>query len=113
MDSQIASYITDSGQTVLFEISPLAGYTPASGDDLVAHVRDALGPAMAAAQTVVDGVRRVRPDHVEVKFGVKVTGTVNWIIAKAATEGNFEITLSWNGNDPAGRSEPPSATTSP
>ncbi|MCA1695681.1 MAG: hypothetical protein LC749_13655 [Actinobacteria bacterium] len=31
----------------------------------------------------------------EVKFGIKVSGTANWLIAKAATEGNFDITLTW------------------
>jgi hypothetical protein len=24
-----------------------------------------------------------------------VSGTANWLIAKAATEGNFDITLTW------------------
>ena len=30
------------------------------------------------------------------KFGVKVTGEANWVVAKAATEGNFEIKLNWS-----------------
>ena len=38
---------------------------------------------------------RTCPDSVEVKFGIKVTGTADWLVAKAATEGNFEVTLKW------------------
>jgi hypothetical protein len=29
-----------------------------------------------------------------------VTGTANWLVAKAATEGNFEVTLSWSPGSP-------------
>jgi len=40
-------------------------------------------------------VKEAAPDKIEVKFGIKVSGTANWLIAKAATEGNFDITLTW------------------
>ncbi|GAB3934514.1 hypothetical protein GCM10027614_07660 [Micromonospora vulcania] len=49
---------------------------------------------------MLDRVRELAPDGVEVKFGVKVTGTANWLVAKAATEGNFEVTLSWSPQRP-------------
>ena len=49
----------------------------------------------AAAREVLEQVRAAGPDEVEVKFGVKVTGTMTWVVAKAATEGNFEVTLKW------------------
>lgn len=52
-------------------------------------------PAVAAAREVLDQTRAMAPDTVQVKFGVKVTGTAHWLVAKAATEGNFEITLTW------------------
>ncbi len=47
---------------------------------------------------LLEQVRAAQPDGVEVKFGVKVTGTATWLIAKAATEGNFEITLTWKAD---------------
>jgi NTP-dependent ternary system trypsin peptidase co-occuring protein len=57
---------------------------------------------VSAARVVLDQVRAAAPDRVEVTFGVKVTGTMNWVVAKAASEGNFEVTLSWE-REPIGR----------
>lgn len=53
-------------------------------------------PAIEAAKAVLDKAKEARPDGIELKFGVKVSGTANWLVARAATEGNFEITLSWS-----------------
>ena len=36
-----------------------------------------------------------KPDEIEIKFGVKLTAEAGVVFAKAATEGNFEITLIW------------------
>ncbi|MGI5239662.1 CU044_2847 family protein [Dactylosporangium sp. CA-139066] len=93
--SQVVTY--DVGDVaVSFEIDPVPGFVPAGmSDELVGRVRDAVQPAVLAAREVLEQVRQARPDRVEVKFGVKVTGTANWLVAKAATEGNFEITLAW------------------
>jgi hypothetical protein len=44
---------------------------------------------------VMDRVKKMGPDAVQITFGVKVTGTVDWLVAKAASEGNFQVTLSW------------------
>ncbi len=41
-------------------------------------------------------VKEARPERIEVKFGIKVSGGANWLIARAATEGSFEVTLSWS-----------------
>jgi hypothetical protein len=30
-----------------------------------------------------------------VKFGVKASGEASWLVAKAAGEANFEVTLTW------------------
>lgn len=50
-------------------------------------------PAVEAAREVLEQARQMAPQRVEVKFGVKVTGTLNWLVAKAASEWNFEVTL--------------------
>ncbi|WP_234021660.1 CU044_2847 family protein [Streptomyces sp. 351MFTsu5.1] len=79
-----------------FEIEPVQGFSEAaSGSELVGRVGAAIGPALRAAGEVLRHARDAGPDEVEVKFGIKVTGTMNWLVAKAATEGNFEVTLSW------------------
>jgi hypothetical protein len=54
-----------------------------------------LEPAIEAARVVLAKIKEVRPDEVQVKFGIKVSGTTSWLVAKAATEGNFEVTLTW------------------
>lgn len=98
MADDVARYMTDDGTVVIFEIDSLQGYRPAgASDELVGQVRSAVGPAVDAARVVIEKVREAAPDEVEVKFGVKVSGETNWWVAKAATEGNFEITLTWKG----------------
>jgi hypothetical protein len=96
MASQVVTYAVDD-VAVSFEIEPVDGFVPAaSADEVIGRVRTALAPAVAAARAVLDQVKEMAPDKVEVKFGVKVTGTMNWLVAKAATEGNFEVTLAWD-----------------
>jgi Trypsin-co-occurring domain 1 len=93
--SRVVTYQVDDETTVGFEIEPVEGFVPAGIDDIAGQVRKAAEPAVAAARAVLERVRALSPDGVEVTFGIKVTGTANWLIAKAATEGNFEVKLSW------------------
>jgi hypothetical protein len=97
MADQLARYTLDDGTPVVFEIAPAPGYRPAGAADVLSQVRAAVTPALEAARVVIEKARSTAPDEVEVKFGIKVSGEANWWIAKAATEGNFEITLKWNG----------------
>jgi hypothetical protein len=96
MSSQVVTYAVDDGTIVSFEIEPVEGFVPAAVDEVVGQVSAAVAPAMLAARAVLARVRDLSPDGVEVKFGVKVTGAANWLVAKAATEGNFAVTLSWS-----------------
>jgi Trypsin-co-occurring domain 1 len=93
--SEIVRYQVDSDTVAKFEIEPMPGFQPAGPSDVAGKVWDAAGPAVEAAMAVMDRVKRMSPDAVEISFGVKVTGEMDWIVAKAATEGNFQITLSW------------------
>jgi hypothetical protein len=97
---QVVRYAVGDGVVVGFEIEPVEGFVPAGADEVAGRVRSAVEPAVAAARAVLGRVRELSPDGVEVKFGVKVTGTANWLVAKAATEGNFEVTLSWSPGSP-------------
>lgn len=94
--SQIAKYQLDESTTVGFEFEPGPGFHQAGAKEFVGQVRKAVEPAVEAAKAVLEKVKEIKPDGVEVKFGVKVTGEANWVVAKAATEGNFEITLNWS-----------------
>lgn len=94
--TQVVTYQVDESTVVSFEIEPGPGFRPAGGNEIAGKVRDAVGPAVEAAKVVLDKVKESCPEHIEVKFGIKVSGGANWLIAKAAAEGSFEVTLSWS-----------------
>jgi hypothetical protein len=101
VSSQIVRYQLDDSTVVGFEFDPGPDWYEAGTGEIVGQVRKAVTPAVAAAKAVLEQVKEIAPDDVEVKFGVKVTGEANWIVARAATEGSFEITLSWSlGSEP-------------
>jgi hypothetical protein len=95
--TQVVRYELDDSTLVGFEVELGQGFREAGTKEFVGQVRKAVEPAVEAAKTVLDKVKEIKPDGVEVKFAVKVTGEANWVVAKAATEGSFEITLTWNG----------------
>ncbi|MFC3737733.1 CU044_2847 family protein [Paractinoplanes deccanensis] len=95
MSSEVVRYQVDDKTVAQFEFEPPAGFQPAGLGDIAGWVREAAAPSIEAARAVLDQVQQLAPDSVQVKFGIKVTGTANWIVAKAASEANFEITLSW------------------
>lgn len=103
MSTQIARYRLDDDTVVCYEIDPPAGFRPASADTVIGKVKDAVRPAMEAARVVLDKAREAGPDEVEVAFGIKVTGTADWLIAKASGETNFKVTMTWS-SDRAGSS---------
>ena len=65
-------------------------------------MQEAVTPAVDAARAVLEKVKEAAPDQVELKFGVKVSGGATWLVARAASEANFEITLTWTRADGAG-----------
>lgn len=96
MAPQVVKYQLDDSTVVGFEFEPGPGFHQAGAKEFVGQVRKAVEPAVAAAKAVLEKVKEIKPDGIEVKFGVKVTGEASWVVAKAATEGNFEITLNWS-----------------
>ena len=104
--SKLVTYAVGTGACAAFEIEPLEGFAPARVGDIAGLVREAVQPAIMAAREVLEEAKGLSPDGVEVKFGVKVTGTTNWVVAKAATEGNFEVTLSWRSSHQPRTGEP-------
>ncbi|MFK3980823.1 CU044_2847 family protein [Micromonospora sp. NPDC050397] len=96
MQSEVIRYQVDDDTVVLVEVEPLAGFRPAGVGDVAGRVRESAAPAIAAAKELLEQVKAVSPDDVEVKFGIKATGTASWVVAKATTEGNFEVTLRWH-----------------
>jgi hypothetical protein len=99
MSSQVVTYRVDDATTVRLEIEPTEGFHPAGPGDVLGRVQDAVAPAVEAAKAVLEKAKDARPDQVEVKFGVKASGEAKWLVAKAAAEANFEITLTWSHHD--------------
>jgi hypothetical protein len=103
MPAPVVGYTLDDGTVVRFEVEPSEGFRPAGPDEIAGRLREAVAPAVAGAQAVLDKVKESGPDEVELKFGIKVSGTVSWLVARAASEGNFEVTLTWR---PGSAAEP-------
>jgi len=101
----VARYSLDDGTVVMFEVDPAGVFAPSGPDETVGRLRDAIGPAVEGAKVVLDRVKAAQPREIELKFGIKVSGTLNWYVAKAATEATFEVTLKWSPEKPAG--DPP------
>jgi hypothetical protein len=99
MAAQTVTYRVDEGTTVRFEIDPPEGFQPASPGQVAGQLREAIDPAIEAARTVLNKVKEVHPDEIKVKFGIKASGSANWLVAKAAGEGNFEVTLTWSRHE--------------
>jgi len=97
--TELAIYQLDDSTMVGFEFEPGPGWHPAGAKEFAGQVRNAVGPAVEAAKAVLEKIKEIKPDRVEVKFAVKVTGEASWVVAKAATEGSFEITLTWQPDD--------------
>jgi Trypsin-co-occurring domain 1 len=95
MPSEVVTYQLDDSATVKFETEPPEGFRPAAPGEVLGRIRDAVDPAVEAAKIVLDKIKEAQPDQVEVTFGIKASGTANWLVAKAASEGNFEVTLTW------------------
>src|SRR3954449_11550033 len=74
-ETQVVTYALDDEEAVSIEITPVEGFVPVGVETVAGHVRRAVEPAIAAAREVLEQTRAMAPDTVQVKFGVKVTGT--------------------------------------
>ncbi|MEU1401894.1 CU044_2847 family protein [Streptomyces sp. NPDC005728] len=108
--NKLMEFTTEDGAVVAVEATD-----GASGTRLVG--RGEGGPAAQAARTfegTLDGVRSaaqsalrvfrdgsLRPDSVELEFGVKLTAEAGAVIAKGAAEGQLVVKLSWSSKDAA------------
>ncbi|MFV0459425.1 MAG: CU044_2847 family protein [Actinomycetales bacterium] len=95
MASPVVSYRVDENTTVRFEVEPTDEWENVSADKIVGKIREAVEPAVQGAKAVLEQVKEIGPDEIQVTFGIKVSGDMNWLIAKAATDANFEICLAW------------------
>jgi Trypsin-co-occurring domain 1 len=95
MPPTVVTYALDDATNVRFEIDTPAGFQEAGTDKVIGKVQDALAPAIDTAKLVLDKLKETKPGEVTVTFGLKVSGKLDWFIARAGTEGNFQVTLTW------------------
>jgi hypothetical protein len=102
--SAVVTYELDDSTLVRFEIDPPAGFQDAGANKVIGKVQEALSPAIDTAKLIMDKLKEAKPGEVTVTFGVKVSGKLDWFIARAGTEGNFQITLTWHPGESAAAS---------
>ena len=101
--SELISFPLDHHDAVLVEveadepeISPVSrtgdviDSAATSFDGALVHVRKAASTALALFRDM-----EVRPDGVQVEFGVKLTAQAGAVIAKTGMDGHLKITLAW------------------
>ncbi|MHC5905807.1 CU044_2847 family protein [Streptomyces sp. S6] len=112
---------TEDGAVVAVEsVEERAGSRLASRDGSVQAARTfeaALDGVRTAAQSALRVFRdgALKPDGVEIEFGVKLSAEAGAIIAKGTSEGHLVVKLTW-GSSPSGSlaaSEDPGAPTTP
>lgn len=110
----LMEFTTDSGETVTVEVD-----RHAPGAQLVARDGHALARAERTFDEALQGIRSaaesalsvfrdgtLKPDGVELEFGVKITAEAGAVIAKSALEGHLTVKLSWS---PGSSAEAPPA----
>lgn len=98
--ADFVKYELEDGSEVFFEsaegsLVSLRGGSPDVID--AGKLGDRLSHIAAAADEVSKGFReRLAPDEIELDFGVKVSGEVNWwFFAKANGEASMNVKLTW------------------
>lgn len=98
-------YELGDGTPVRFEIDPPEEWQQVSAGERVAgRVSKAAESLLRAAGEVLEQAKALGPEQVELSFSLKVTGEAGWAIAKAGTEGSFQVKLTWS--PPWGAPEP-------
>jgi Trypsin-co-occurring domain 1 len=101
--TDVVAYAVDDRTVVQVEIAQGVGAQLGAPGWII----DAASPAFAAAAVLLEQARETSADKVEIRFGLKATGGVNWMIAFSPADANFEVTLTW---DPAAAAQAPAPT---
>ncbi|WP_406091068.1 CU044_2847 family protein [Streptomyces sp. NBC_01013] len=117
----LMQFTTDSGETVTVEVDR---HTP--GAQLVARDGHALARAERTFDEALQGIRSaaesalavfrdgtLKPDGVELEFGVKITAEAGAVIAKSALEGHLTVKLSWSPGSSAEAAAAPGTPPAP
>lgn len=109
----LVEFTTDGGAAVVVEVDQHApgARLVARGDNTLARAGRSFDEALVGIRSAAESALAVfrdgslRPDTVELEFGVKITGEAGAVIAKSAVEGHLTVKLSWSPD--AGPAVPP------
>jgi uncharacterized protein YggE len=100
--AELVTMTVDGEGFAVFEVdSDLAGsdLELAADDGTVARaqtsLRAALNHVRPALAQVSETVRELKPDEMEIAFGLKIGGETGVVIAKGTTEVNFAVRVVW------------------
>jgi Trypsin-co-occurring domain 1 len=102
--AHLVEFPLEGGKSIVVELDDeqLGGFAPAAvkpgevmarASESFESAIDRLAPALEA---ISSRMRRLAPDECSVAVGVKLTAESGVIIAKAAGEANFTVTLKWS-----------------
>lgn len=102
---QIVEFQLDNGTTVLAEVSELDEEGSIErigrGDAVVYKARQTLGVALSvvrpAAESIISQLQDLAQpiEEVQVEFGVKLNASVGALLASAAGESHYQVTITW------------------
>ena len=107
--AEFVRFTLDDGSDVMFESAESDLVALHGGQPVVREggkLTERLRTVAEAAQQIAASLRsRLAPDEVNLEFGLKISGEVNWwFFAKSSAEGTTKVTLKWAGGgtmDPA------------
>jgi hypothetical protein len=100
---RLVEFPLQEGGSVFVQVDePDVGGTVRAGrgdtiDQAKETLEDALNRVLPAAHTVVDKLQSMRPNEIEVTFGISLSFKAGAFIT-AGTEANFGVTVRWTGN---------------
>ncbi|RYJ28430.1 hypothetical protein CU044_2847 [Streptomyces sp. L-9-10] len=96
-------FTTDSGATVVVEVDrDTPGARPVARGNSLAQAGHTFGEALQGIRSAAESALAVfrdgslKPDGVELEFGVKLVAEAGAVIAKTSAEGHMTVKLSWN-----------------
>ncbi|WP_129768899.1 CU044_2847 family protein [Streptomyces sp. L-9-10] len=99
----LMEFTTDSGATVVVEVDrDTPGARPVARGNSLAQAGHTFGEALQGIRSAAESALAVfrdgslKPDGVELEFGVKLVAEAGAVIAKTSAEGHMTVKLSWN-----------------
>ncbi|MGW5737172.1 MULTISPECIES: CU044_2847 family protein [Streptomyces] len=116
----LMEFETDDGRhVVLADVEDMHGSRLVSRGDGPARAVHTFEESLAGARAAAESALRVfrdgtlRPDSVEIEFGVRMSAEAGAVIVKGTAEGHLVVRLAWTPDGPAAGTPPQAAPAAP